>query len=304
MQFQETSGPPPPAVPASGTERLRFRLEELAASGFIPAKTRQALQELLLRIDLSTATPLAVDARRELWILVRKYLQNLRHENIMLPPHVDRELYHMISNYCETQITQHQSLMVTPCLICADDHKLQKKNLAFKKPDAWFYLSPTDIAERCEGNENFLSIDMRRFFIRGLLPLMYQEETVKVEMWVEVDKHEFGRFIDRFLSGLKVQSGAQQSLKLKGTLANRLLHGLNDGEYTVDIFCDGDAQPTFWLTDNGKDIYRGQKEGLSVEVFSQMFSGFAHSQSILETKARVGGEGIPLNIKPDDSTAH
>jgi hypothetical protein len=292
MQFQATISGSAAALPVANTDRLRFRLEELSASGFIPTKTRQVLQQLLMRIDLSTSspTPIAVEACRELWISVKRHLEQVRNETI-LPPHVDSEFAQMVSTFCENQIARHQSLMVTPCLICGDDHKLQKRHLVMTKPDAWFYLSPADIAERCEGNENFLSIDMQRFFIRGILPFRYQEDTVEVEMWAEVRKDEFSRFIDRFLSAMKEQTVSSLVLTIKGNLANRLLHGLTDCDEAVEIVCEGDLRPVFWLSDKRIALFKGQREGLSTAMFSQMFSSFAHSQSLLEKKTRRSGDG-------------
>ena len=114
-------------------------------------------------------------------------------------------------------------------------------------------------------------------------------------MWAEVDKDEFGRFIDRFLSGLKDQSASNQVLRLKGTLANRLLQSLNDCNECVDIVCDGKTPPAFRVTDESKTLFKGQAEGLSSELFSQLFSSFAHSQSIQEKKTRMVGDGIPMN---------
>jgi hypothetical protein len=294
MQIHGTTTNPAAVMPQSNTDRLRYRLEELSASGFIPTKARHNLQQLLMRIDLSASSPVAIELCRELWVAVGNQLEAIRQETI-LPPHVDRELVQIGSMFCAAEIASNQSLMITRCLICGEEHKLQKKNIALTKPDAWRYLSPSDIANRCEGNENFLSIDMKRFFIRGILPLRYQENAINVEMWVEVDKSEFGRFIDRFLSGLKDESTSNQVLRLKGTLANRMLHSLNDCDESVDVVCDGTTPPAFWVTDQRKALYKGQGEGLSPELFSQMFSSFAHSQSIQEKKTRMAGDGIPLN---------
>jgi hypothetical protein len=294
MQIHGTTINSAAPMPAGNTDRLRHRLEELSASGFIPTKARQNLQQLLMRIDLSASSPVPIELCRELWVSVGNQLDALRQQSI-LPPHVDRELVQIVSTFCATEIANYQSLMISHCLICGEEHKLQKKNLTLTKPDAWCYLSPADIANRCEGNENFLSIDMKRFFLRGILPLRYQENALNVEMWVEVDKDEFGRFIDRFLSGLKDQSPSNQPLRLKGTLANRLLHNLNDFCESVDVVCDGDRPPTFWVTDQRKALYKAQGEGLSPDLFLQLFSSFAHSQAILERKTRMADDGIPLN---------
>jgi hypothetical protein len=283
---QSPQSPPIPGSRTSITQILLARFEELAVHGMITADRKRHLKQLLVRIDLSSASPFERDLRSRNWESLVESLEAARHE-AMIAPAIDDELCQVISLLKATEIAWSRPIDVEVCRICAGSHKLHVRHLSFAMPDAWFYLSPADVRTRCEGDRNFLSIDRKRFFIRGILPITVNDQVINIHVWAEVEHAYFAQFIDGLLARMEQRRTMTSAPKFKGILANRLLPNATNVGESIEIDCNAFPLPKFSLTNSDAALWHAQYGTLNDELMSELFSPLAHSQSLRDGERKL-----------------
>ncbi len=281
QSISSATQPNSPRQAPSKTDVLRKRIDELATQGIISSEKRHQLKDLLVRIDLSSASPFGQEFVPKQWDAVAETLEATRQEQILVPK-VDEELRRIISVLQETEVSWNRPLNVSVCQICGLNHKLKVRKLSFARPDAWSYLSPADKESRCMGDDNFLAIDNRRFFIRGILPVRIEDQVINIQTWAEVDQKYFAQFIDTLLANVGQRQVKAFPTNYKGVLANRLLPQEENIGEAIDIACNDSLLPKLWLTDSANLLWLAQHGHMDSEATSILFSSFAHSQYLHE----------------------
>ena len=117
----------------------------------------------------------------------------------------------------------------------------------FKLPDIVHDLSYVEQYKRSRHNADLCTLDERRHFIRGLLPIPLPEsgEEFNWGIWVEVDLPTHTLYVDGFNADL---SGQPRST---GAIANKLsVYGQTIGLPVQIQYNPGNARPSFWLPED------------------------------------------------------
>ncbi|QBF26995.1 DUF2199 domain-containing protein [Pseudomonas tructae] len=81
------------------------------------------------------------------------------------------------------------------CSQCGADHAHDPGELAFRRPDALFALSPEEREHNARHNNDWCVIAGERYFLRALLPLAMAEQNDNycIGIWVELQPSDFER---------------------------------------------------------------------------------------------------------------
>jgi hypothetical protein len=275
---------------SSGSEdigQLRKKLQGIVRSPYLPNnEVRDQLRNMILRIDLETATPSAKDPVTELGLFIIQSIQALRHNQILTQA-VDEDLRKLVLLIQRNETTP--EALVIHCQLCGHSHKLESTEFSFDRPDVYYYLFPyfprrTDVADRIHSARDFMAIDRARFFIRGNLHMQLQrsDEKLNLGVWAEVEHGQFAKYVDRTLSKLEGKSFKDQPLMIKGRLANRLYCYPESFNQPVEINCSSQfGLASIAITTLDSALSSKLNEGLNAVNLSLTFSSFAHNKALL-----------------------
>lgn len=146
------------------------------------------------------------------------------------------------------------------CATCGRTHPISESELSFKLPDVVFALSDNDRESRCKESPDIVSLDEKRFFVRGLLPLavMGRERTYNVGVWAEVSVKIFERIHE-----LWNDSEQHQEPRMPGTLANKLPFHPDTVGLPVAVQLTGPrSRPEFYIEATDNSLYGEQLRGI------------------------------------------
>jgi hypothetical protein len=127
-----------------------------------------------------------------------------------------------------------------------------------------------------------MSIDARRFFVRGILHLPVQpaETLIELGIWTEVEEGQFAKYMDRVLEKLNGKLTDKRPLLLKGRLANRLYCLPELFDHAVEIDCSPKLGTESLIVKSPEPGLKNKMEqGLTAEDLSSTFSRFIHEAS-------------------------
>lgn len=104
------------------------------------------------------------------------------------------------------------------CAHCGEWHNELLKDLGSQLPDDVWALDYVERYLRARHNADLCTLDGRRHFIRGVLPvpLTYTDDAFCWGLWIEVSRKDHDQYIRT------MQDGAPKAIEFEGVLANNL----------------------------------------------------------------------------------
>jgi len=159
------------------------------------------------------------------------------------------------------------------CAQCGKIHPLDDLELSFKRADAIVELNDEDRRQLVKESDDLCTIEWKRYFVRGVLPLPVKEIEIPYNLgvWVEVDEPTFKSVVDNW------EDPDQGSiLPFDATLANNI-PSLDD---TVGLgvslqLSDPSSRPTITLPRCEHPLYTEQSRGITEHRAAEYTDYFA-----------------------------
>jgi hypothetical protein len=139
-------------------------------------------------------------------------------------------------------------------------HSPSEIEVIFRRPDPLLQLREEERDERCVETSDLCTLDDRRFFVRGVLPIPVQGREVPYNwgIWAEVDAESFQRILD-----LWSDENQASEPPLRGALANDIpLFGITAG-LSLQVFLTGpQTRPRFQLDESPHPLCKEQRQGI------------------------------------------
>lgn len=146
------------------------------------------------------------------------------------------------------------------CSVCGEVHSRSEIEVTFKLPDPLLEIGEEEWDTRCVETSDLCSLDDRRFFVRGVLPIPVHGRDVAYSwgVWAEVDEESFQRIVD-----LWPDEDQAAEPPMRGTLANDIpLFGTTAG-LPLQVFLTGpETRPRFQLDESPHPLRREQQDGI------------------------------------------
>lgn len=83
------------------------------------------------------------------------------------------------------------------CSTCGKRHPANELELSFFRPDPVVAIPRKERKKRATETDDFCDIELKRFFVRGVIPLNVEgrDRPYRIGAWVELDKKSFKRVI-------------------------------------------------------------------------------------------------------------
>ena len=146
------------------------------------------------------------------------------------------------------------------CSICGEVHPRSDIEVTFKRPDPILELEEEERSERCVEGEDLCSIDDRRFFVRGVLPIPVRGRELAYNwgVWAEVDEESFQRILD-----LWSDEGQASEPPMRGALANDIpLYEATAGLPLKVHLTGPTTRPAFHLEESDNPLWKDQQDGI------------------------------------------
>ncbi len=160
------------------------------------------------------------------------------------------------------------------CSTCGQVHAGLPTDYGFRLPDEVHALNYLERYTKSRSNADLCTLDESRFFLRGILPLPFQERDDRFcwGVWVEVNQATH----DRYLAGF--HDDALQGATGTGTLANTIPGYAETLGLEVQVeFQSGGSRPTFlFLPDAAHALADEQRSGISSKRHHDLLDAVGH----------------------------
>jgi hypothetical protein len=147
------------------------------------------------------------------------------------------------------------------CASCGKLHSIDELELTFFRPDPVVALSPDERAKRAKESDDLCTIDWKRYFVRGVIPLPVPERDSDycLGVWAEVDERSFRHILETW--SLEDQSGEPL---LTANLANHI-RGLPEtlGLSILVELSGPRSRPRIRIADPEHPLHAEQTNGIS-----------------------------------------
>lgn len=160
------------------------------------------------------------------------------------------------------------------CATCGQEHAGLPQDYSFGLPDEVFELEYLARYLRSRSNNDLCTLDEAKYFIRGVIPIPFQdsEEEYCWGVWVEVSREDH----DKYVRGYDDDLSAEPSFP--GTLANDIPgHGGTFGLPITARFGAPGKRPNYYLeASSAHPLARDQHQGISAVRHHEMLEGVGH----------------------------
>jgi hypothetical protein len=153
------------------------------------------------------------------------------------------------------------------CGVCGQWHDHLMTDLACRLPDDVFALQYIERYQRARFNDDLCTLDGKRHFIRGILPVpfTYIDDFFAWGVWVEVAKKDH----DAYASHFRQASGAGRTFT--GVLANKLAGYRSTLGQHVTVETASDQRPTVRMAPASRHaLALEQRRGIDAERHHEM----------------------------------
>ena len=160
------------------------------------------------------------------------------------------------------------------CAICGEWHNELLTDIGCGLPDDVFDLDYLQRYQRARYNQDFCTLDGRRWFIRCVLPVpfSYREDFFGWGVWVEVGQKQH----DAYLRYFDAASPDAAPPAIEGTVANQLTAYRNTQGLPVRLDLTHDSRPLAYLTPASRHtLAREQRKGIDAERHHALALPFA-----------------------------
>ncbi|HTH09290.1 MAG TPA: DUF2199 domain-containing protein [Acidovorax sp.] len=158
------------------------------------------------------------------------------------------------------------------CGSCGEWHEELATDIGCGLPDAVFELSYLDRYRRARYNQDFCTLDGKRWFIRCVLPVpfTYRDDYFGWGVWVEVTQQQHDQYLVFF-----EESGGTPPV-IQGSVANQLKGYRATQGLSVRLDMDPDRRPLAYLLPTSRHaLAREQRKGMDAERHHALIRPFA-----------------------------
>ena len=153
------------------------------------------------------------------------------------------------------------------CATCGEWHDVDRMEVAFSSPDAYLAIPKEERDSRVKLNADFCSIDDRRFFVRGVIPVPVpaRDRDYCWGVWAEVNEADFRAIVETW--NAKDVSGLEP---IHGIVANAVPEYEGALGLKLQLHLKADSRPFMYVTEES-DFRQDQVVGVSLADLDRYF---------------------------------